>query len=459
MSVRGLSLALGVMAVVAGVAALLWEQEAPDWSPAQRAILRSLWLGGLGPVPDDPSNRAADDPLAVALGQSLFFDPRLSRTEAVSCATCHRPERYFTDGLARARAAGEGPRNTPTVVGAAYSPWLFWDGRKDSLWAQALVPLEHPLEHGDGRVRYARVIARHYRDAYEPLFGPLPTDLEDSRRFPPGAGPNGPPSARRSWQAMAAADRKAVTRVFVNMGKAIAAYERRLLPGPSRFDRFVAAMLAGDGPAMRAALSPDEQAGLRLFIGRARCVQCHNGPLLTNNAFHNTGVPALGLAGDRARAVRQVLEDPYNCLGPWSDAPQAGCEELRFIKRCGAELLGALRTPSLRNVSATAPYMSQGQLATLREVLEHYNTATDWTPLGHSDLSPLRLDESQLRQLEAFLRSLQAPVLAPARLLHAPRSDEHDRLAGAPGGPEGADHRRPAPLVHQTVPPIPFVGE
>lgn len=382
--------------------------------------MRSLWLGSLAPLPADPSNRVADDPLAVALGQGLFFDPRLSRTETVSCATCHQPKRYFTDGLVRARTADEGPRNTPTVVGAAYSPWLFWDGRKDSLWAQALVPLEHPLEHGGTRVRYARVIARHYRETYEALFGPLPPDLEDARRFPPDAGPNGPPDARRSWQAMAAGDREAVTRVFVNMGKAIAAYERRLLPGPSRFDRFVAAMLAGDSPAMREALSPDEQAGLRLFIGQARCIQCHNGPLLTNNAFHNTGVPVPSLSGDRAAAVRRILEDPYNCRGPWSDASETECEELRFIKRCGAELLGALRTPSLRNVSATAPYMSQGQFATLREVLDHYNTAIDWAAQGHSDLRPLGLDEPQLRQIEAFLRSLQAPVQAPASLLQAP---------------------------------------
>jgi len=160
------------------------------------------------------------------------------------------------------------------IAGTAYSPFLFWDGRKDSQWAQALGPLESPVEHGGTREQYAQVIADHYRADYEDIFGPMP-----------------PLSTREE-----------ATTVFVNIGKAIAAYERRIQYRPSRFDAYVET-LAQTGTAPDGVMHPDEVAGLKLFMGKANCTQCHNGPLFTNNEFHNTGVPAVPtLPADREKS-------------------------------------------------------------------------------------------------------------------------------------------------------------
>ena len=135
----------------------------PDFAPDEVEALRSLWIGSLPELPDDPSNRVADDPAAAALGEAIFADTRFSANGEVSCASCHQAELNFTDGLPRARGIAETRRKTMTVVGTAYSPWLFWDGRKDSQWAQALGPMEDAREHGGNRGMYAHVIAEHYR--------------------------------------------------------------------------------------------------------------------------------------------------------------------------------------------------------------------------------------------------------------------------------------------------------
>jgi cytochrome c peroxidase len=216
---------------------------------------------------------------------------------------------------------------------------------------------------------------------------------------------------------MAPADRDAVTRIYANLGKAIAAYERKIMPDPSRFDRYIEALLSGDTATIRMSLAPDEVAGLRLFVGKAQCMNCHNGPLFTNNDFHNTGVPAApGLPEDTGRAagVRQVLADEFNCLSTYSDAAPEDCGELRFAKTDDHALERQFKPPSLRNVAERAPYMHAGQFASLREVLEHYNRAPS-APHGHSELQPLGLSKQELTQLEAFLRSLSGQVQAQTR--------------------------------------------
>jgi cytochrome c peroxidase len=217
-------------------------------------------------------------------------------------------------------------------------------------------------------------------------------------------------------------DRQAVTEVYVNLGKAIAAYERQIMPGPSRFDRYVEALLKGEQETMRTTLTPDEIAGVRLFIGKAQCITCHNGPLLTDNSFHNTGVPAApGLLEDTGRALgaEQVLADEFNCLSQWSDAEPGACAELRFMVRSGEQLNGAFKPTTLRNIAEMAPYMHAGQFTTLREVLEHYNRAAPG-PVGHTELKPLKLSERELTQLEAFLRSLSGPLATSSELLTSP---------------------------------------
>jgi cytochrome c peroxidase len=206
------------------------------------------------------------------------------------------------------------------------------------------------------------------------------------------------------------------------MGKAIAAYERRLMPGPSRFDRYVEALLQNDQETMRQALSADEVAGARLFIGKAECINCHSGPLLTDDSFHNTGVPAApGLPQDTGRAAGapQALDDEFNCLSQWSDAQPDACAELRFMMRSGDQLNGMFKATTLRNIAEMAPYMHAGQFASLREALEHYNQAQPG-PIGKTELKPLGLSARELDQLEAFLRSLSGGVSAPAELLAPP---------------------------------------
>jgi cytochrome c peroxidase len=392
----------------------------PRWSPQERALLRSLSLASLGPLPADPSNRYADDTLAARLGHRLFFDTRLSSTGTVSCATCHVPDRNFQDGRPLAAGVGTTTRRTMPVAGTAYSPWQFWDGRADSQWGQALGPLESPVEHGGDRTQYARVVAADadYRPMYEAVFGPLP----DTTGLPAGAGPV-PDSARASaWARIPAARQREISRVYANLGKAIAAYERRIAFAPARFDRYVDAELAGREHTPESAFSADEEAGLRLFIGKGSCINCHNGALLTDNSFHNTGAAsgaALPPDSGRATGVRQAVAGEFSCTSEYSDAKPEECQELRFAVTEGEELLRAYKTPSLRNVAERAPYMHAGQLASLADVIRHYNDAPA-APLGHSELKPLRLSERERQRLEAFLRTLSSPLLAPPGYLAAP---------------------------------------
>ena len=355
------------------------------WTDTDFEVLQSLWIGSLPALPADPTNSVADDPRAASFGHHLFFDPRLSSSGGISCSTCHQPERRFTDGLAKGQAIGTSKRNTRSIVGVAYSPWLYWDGRRDSLWSQALSPLEDPAEHGGRREQYVEIIAADpsYREMYEALFGEIP-DLS-------GDG--------------------AVNVVFANIGKVIAAYERLLMPGQSRFDVYVAAIIAGDNDLQRSTFTDDEIVGLQLFIDEAACTQCHNGPLFTNHEFHNTGVISFpGEVPDKGRVtgVRQVLADPFNCSGPYADAAEKSCAELEYA-RTGPELIGAFRTPSLRNLENTGPYMHKGQIASLAAVLQHYNEAP-FAMIGHNEAKPLGLNKRELRQLEAFLNTLAAPL-------------------------------------------------
>jgi cytochrome c peroxidase len=388
------------------------------WNEDELASLRGLWIGSLPPLPPDPSNIYADNPEAAALGHKLFFDTRFSINGEVACGTCHLPDQLFHDGTPLAQGVGTTNRRTMTVIGTAYSPWLFWDGRKDSQWAQALGPLENPVEHGGDRTMYAHLVSEFYADEYTALFGPLP----DLSHLPSHAAPIADSDAAANWESMSPADRESVTRIYVNIGKAIAAYERLLNPGASRFDQYVEAVLNGDYKSANEILTADEIAGLKLFIGEANCTNCHNGPLFTNNDFHNTGVPAVpDLPEDTGRALgaEQAMADEFNCLSVYSDAQPEQCTELRFLVVDEHQQKRQFKPPSLRNVFNRGPFMHAGQFATLEEVLNHYNTATE-APAGHSELEPLNLSEKQITQIIAFLRTLDSSINAEMKWLNAP---------------------------------------
>ena len=378
------------------------------WSDEEIVTLRSLSLASLEPLAADPSNRYGDDPRAAAFGEQLFFDERLSSNGKVSCGSCHLPGKHFQDGVALAQGVGTTTRRTMPIAGTAHSEWMFWDGRKDSQWSQALGPLESPVEHGGDRTQYAQLIASAYRSEYESIFGALPEMAE----LPGHAGPNAAPEHRAAWDQLSEARRDEINRVFANIGKAIAAFERRIGPEVTRFDRYVEALAQGNAPEVGAALTDEEIAGLRLFIGKASCTNCHNGSLLTDDHFHNTGVPAVdSLPEDlgRAAGAAQVLADEFNCLGRYSDARPEECGELQFMSTEGEELVRAFKTPSLRNVAARAPYMHAGQIATLEDVVRHYSSAPA-APAGHSELERLNLTPAEQSRLVAFLRALSTPA-------------------------------------------------
>ena len=383
-------------------------------------FLSRFSLDALPPPPAAPDNAVADDPRAAALGHRLFFDTRLSANGRVSCANCHQPQKYFTDGLSRSRALGETRRNAPTILGASYSPWLFWDGRKDSLWSQALGPLLDPAEHGLDPLGVAQVVRRHYGREYRQLFGDR-GDLD---------------LLAKAGKKLTAAQQVARDRVLSRVGKAIMAYQRRLRLRPARFDRFVAQLRRGgdNRAALAELMSEDEVAGMRLFMGRANCASCHNGPLFTNYEFHNIGAPEPDLQRvdlGRYAGVAALVRDDFTCLSRWSDAGEGGCAEMRFLKRQGPELVGAFKTPTLRNVVHTAPYMQAGQLATLEQVLAHYNKPTppyydreQHPSRPHFDILPLGLSDEQLRQVIAFLHTLSSPLPQGDPLWRAPEERE-----------------------------------
>ena len=321
-------------------------------------------------------------------------------------------------------------RHSPSLWNAAYNRWQFWDGRADSLWSQALGPMETMHEMGSTRTRVVRAVNNDptLRAQYEALFGPLP-DTDDTERYPIDASPvemEDGGVAKKAWEGMSLIDRHTINIAFSNIGKSIEAYERKLISRRSPFDVFVEGVREGDAEKI-GALSDDAKRGLKLFIGKANCTECHSGPNFTDGAFHDNRVPPLD-GGERKDAGRFVGIDKlraseFTASGPYSDAPETG-RDLDALTN-GSHNWGAFKTPTLRNVALSPPYMHQGQFDTLRDVLDHYNTLENATPLGHHSqeriLKPLGLSERELDDLEAFLRSLTDTSSVDPDLLERPR--------------------------------------
>lgn len=413
-SKAGLTLALLAAALLAGAAlAGPFSSKGIDgWRAEEISVLSSMRLSALPPVPTDPSNAYEASPAAVSLGQRIFSDRRFSGNGTVSCASCHQPDKQFQDGRPLGLGVGTGARRTMPVVAAGHSPFLFWDGRKDSLWSQALGPLEDPVEHGGNRLAYAHILKAHYRAEYEAIFGAMP----NLSQLPKEASPLGTPDQKLAWGAMNEEARREVSRMFANMGKALAAYQKTLRYGESRLDRYIEGVVKRDEVASRI-LNASEKNGLRIFIGKGQCITCHNGPLLTDQHFHNTGIaPRVPVRPDPGRraGIAKVRDDELNCLGRFSDARPEQCEELRFLATDDHGMEAAFKTPSLRNVALRAPYMHAGQIASLAEVVRHYSNAPS-AALGHSELKPVKLSEDEVQDLIAFLGSLSGTIVEEAR--------------------------------------------
>lgn len=408
----------------------------PDESFTEREV-RQILSHRLPSVPPDSTNRFADDPRAAAFGQRLFFETRFSRNGLVSCATCHVPERAFADGRSLAIGLAELNRHTPSLLNVAYRRWHFWDGRADTLWMQAVEPFEQETEYDSDRTSVVRVIAEDesLRQAYESIFGPLPA-VEDRSRFPEAARPvigNQDDPMHQAWQTMSESDRTLINRAFINLGKAIAAYERRLIVRNAPFDRFAEALAAGDDAAAREAMSGAARRGLKLFLGRANCRACHFGPNFTDEEFHNNGVPPLrgGPPRDAGRfeGLAKLLGHPFNAAGEFSDDRDGEVARRTLQLRRSSETWGQMKTPTLRNVAESAPYMHAGQFASLEEVVRFYSTLEGQVQAGHhreTILQPLNLTEEEIHDLVAFLESLTGTIQDPAllKLPNLPRSDE-----------------------------------
>lgn len=387
-------------------------------------------LSPLGEVPADPTNAYADDPDAAALGQQLFFDASYSGALAVasdlgaageegkvSCFSCHSGP-YLDDQRSVPSNVSLGAnfhsRNAPTTINSAFYTWTNWGGRFSAQWELPLAVAESPVIMNSTRLRIAHRIFDAYRVEYEAVFGAMePAIGSDAGRFPATGKPNA--TAPGAWEAMSDPDREVVNRIFVNYGKAIAAYLRLLVSRDSDFDAFV----SGD----ESALSPEAQRGLQLFLGKARCINCHLGPHLSDGEFHDLGVPQSGEhvpASDdgRYKDVPPLLSSPFSSATSWSDDTTTG--RLAGLTNPPPERdRGRFRTPSLRGVALTAPYMHSGQLATLEEVIELYDEGGAVPVSGTRDplLVPLHLTAQEKSDLAEFLRSLTGDPVDSALLV------------------------------------------
>jgi cytochrome c peroxidase len=304
------------------------------------------------------------DPAKVALGRRLYFDTRLSRDGTVSCATCHDPAKGFADGRKTSLGVGgkTGTRNAPTVLNAVFNEFQFWDGRAASFEDQALGPMTNMVEmamESHDAVVAAVVKAPEYKDAFREVFGRDP-NIKD-------------------------------------VVAAISAFERTVVTGNSPFDRFQ----AGDTSAM----SPSARAGWALWNGKARCNTCHPfgnaTPNFSDNKFHNIGVAAKGrdFAGLARRAA--AVKDPAE-LAFHADFSELG----RFVVTRQPKDIGSFKTPGMRDVALTAPYMHDGSEATLMDVVTFYDKGGEPNPYLDGGIVPLKLTEQEKKDLVAFMEAL-----------------------------------------------------
>lgn len=318
-------------------------------------------------------------PAKIALGDKLFNDKRLSSNGKVACATCHEAAKAFTDGKPLAEGVGKTQRNSPTVINALFNSSQFWDGRAPSLEEQAKLPITNPVEMGLKDGAAAETIVRSLGSEYAPLFRQAFGDDAIS---------------------------------FDRIAQAIASFERTKVSSPAPFDRY----LQGDGKA----ISASAKRGWMLFNGQGRCISCHGmNPTLsffTDNKFHNIGVAAhrhdfVDLA---KRAVEQLDKGDVESIDRLAIEVPGFTELGRFLVTKNPADIGGFKTPSLRNIAVTGPYMHDGSMATLWDVMDHYNKGGTANPFLDGGMHRLALGEPQIDDLVAFMETLTSPEYAPA---------------------------------------------
>jgi cytochrome c peroxidase len=308
--------------------------------------------------PADPTNEYGDVAGAVALGKKLFEDTSLSPSGTVACVTCHDATKGLGDGLPQSMGVAKLDRNSPSIALAAHSRWQFWDGRADTLWMQALGPPEDAKEIGSSRLFIAHAIVDRYTADYTAVFGakyPLPV-LPALAAGKPGDA---------AYDALSQGERDAITRIYVNVGKSIAAFERSLRVMPNALDRYI----AGDTNA----IAGRQKKALEEFF-KVGCTQCHWGPRLSDDAFHVLRFPTGRQDGvaDRGRAavLLGLATAEFAATSTWSDAPLSA-KALAFTV-VPPSMEGAFKTPTLRGVTSSGPYGHGGGFAQLLDVSKHY---------------------------------------------------------------------------------------
>ena len=389
-------------------------------------LVEILNLSPLPELPPSSTNQYADNQDAALLGQALFFDEGLSINGKVACATCHQADNDWTDGKPLSEGLETVTRNAPTLWNVGHQRWYFWDGRKDSLWSQALGPIEHPFEMGGSRFRTYQLLggSPSYLEHYERIFGRWPSldsklNFEDAR--PVVEDPDD--KMDQAWQSLSAIDQQKINRVFSNVGKSMEAYQRKLVSNDAPFDQFVQGLRTGNKPDLDV-LTVEAVRGLALFVGRGQCILCHSGPNFTDNEFHNIGLDRGNNALDQGRypAVDQVKNDPFNGMGAFSDDPSIEANQSLHYVATKDNNLGEFKTPTLRNVADTAPYMHDGRFSTLQEVVEFYSLLPDTPAIGHREesLQALNLTPAETKDLVAFLKSLSGRASKSTRWTRDP---------------------------------------
>jgi cytochrome c peroxidase len=397
----------------------------------------------LGPLPEkappNPTNRFADDPQAATFGQQLFFeksyagkltiaDPTLGTVGdqgKINCISCHDANNYFSDARSRPNSTSLGVawtgRNSPTLVNAAFHEWGSWAGKNDALWFDAANEPESGPNFGSNRLTYAHMIYRKYKDEYNALFDPdldpaLDPTAPDASRFPASGKPKAATAPDGAWEGMTPEDREHVMVIVANAGKSIEAYERLLISRDAPIDRYI----AGD----RSALTGAQKRGLNLFIGKAACIDCHAGPMLSDYKIYNTGVPqtvvATAAKEDTGRYfdIQRMITNPWTGAGKYSDDPEYGMAKLQRAPG-GIELIddvkGKFRTAPLRQIERTGPYMHNGSMLSLEDVVAFYNRGGangGYVGTKHPAMVPLLLSAQEEADLVAFLKALTGVPVA-----------------------------------------------
>jgi cytochrome c peroxidase len=377
---------------------------------SEKDLQRISTLSPLPEVPADPTNKVSKDMRAVNLGEKIFGDWRLSSGGEFACADCHRE----LDNFMTVRTGDF--VDIPSLWNIGYNKWFFWDGRADSLWAQTLGPLEAAHEHNSTRTEIARLMSEDttYKPVYEELFGKIP-DFSDVSRFPYSARPDSQDTElNEQWLKMAPEDQFEVNRVFANVGKVLAAYQMTIVSPKTSFDLFVEGIQQQDAKKMNA-LTQSAQRGLKLFIGKGKCIDCHSGPTFSDNAFHDTGLPdfsgIIGVETGRHGGIVSLWESTFSRSSPFSDAPNES-QNLADLK-VDASHKNQYKTPSLRKVTLTPPYMHTGQFRFLSDVIEFYSTMKDArveSPGEKIEISPRNFTEQEKVDLLAFLKAISDRV-------------------------------------------------